>query len=193
VLNAVIDLAENPNTLLALKDITQAVKVARPFAEYVAPYQTVCNFAVYFLDPLGAHQRQRVEGGTTQNQSLKLPNPFQPNSPGNTEGFRPADTPANSDPHTVQLDFPESLAGPPTSFHGQPYGPAIDAQGNADCQNGQFGFLWGPLVTGGRYPPTNTFEEGGGNHVVLDSDTPGLAGGTFKARELGINNLQDVP
>jgi len=27
----------------------------------------------------------------------------------------------------------------------------------------------------------------------VDSDTPGLAGGTFKARELRIDHLEDVP
>jgi hypothetical protein len=29
--------------------------------------------------------------------------------------------------------------------------------------------------------------------VVVDPDTPGLAGGTYKSRELGIDNLEDVP
>jgi hypothetical protein len=29
--------------------------------------------------------------------------------------------------------------------------------------------------------------------VVVDPDTPGLAGGTYKARELGIDHLKDVP
>jgi hypothetical protein len=28
---------------------------------------------------------------------------------------------------------------------------------------------------------------------VVDSDTPGLAGGTFKSRQLGIRSLEDVP
>lgn len=192
-LNAVTDLAENPNTLLAFKDITQAVKVTRPFAEYVAPYQTVCNYAVYFFDPLGQDQRQRTPGGTVQNQGLKLPNPLQANTLGNTESSRPADVPANEDPHTAQLPFPENLLGQPASLHAQSYYPAIDAQGNADCLNGQWGFLNGPLVPNGRYAPSNEYSEGGGNHVVTASDQPGLAGGTYKARELGINNLQDVP
>ena len=34
---------------------------------------------------------------------------------------------------------------------------------------------------------------GGGSHVVVDPDTPGLAGGTFKSRQLGIDSLEDVP
>jgi hypothetical protein len=29
--------------------------------------------------------------------------------------------------------------------------------------------------------------------VVLDGNTPGLAGGTYRSRQLGIENLKDVP
>ena len=32
-----------------------------------------------------------------------------------------------------------------------------------------------------------------GGHLVVDPNTPGLAGGTFKARQLGIKSLKDVP
>jgi virulence factor Mce-like protein len=37
------DLFQNPNTLLALKDLTTAITVTRPALEYITPYQTVCN------------------------------------------------------------------------------------------------------------------------------------------------------
>ena len=74
-------------------------------------------------------------------------------------------------------------------LHRPAYQPAIDAQGNADCQIGQGGYLRGPLTTGNRYGRN----EDGGRNVVLDGDIPGLAGGTFKSRELGIDNLKDVP
>ena len=40
-----------------------------------------------------------------------------------------------------------------------------------------------------RYGPT----EDGGQHVVFQGDLPGLFGGTFRSRELGIDNLKDVP
>jgi hypothetical protein len=75
-----------------------------------------------------------------------------------------------------------------------PYQPAIDAQGNADCQNGQVGFVRGPLAPGARYGP-GALPDGtptGGNAPVLINNFPILSGGTFKSRELGINNLQDV-
>jgi hypothetical protein len=68
-------------------------------------------------------------------------------------------------------------------LHTQYGGPAIDSNGNADCQAGQTGYPY-RLATNPRYP---------GGHLVVDPNTPGLAGGTFKARQLGINRLKDVP
>src|SRR5918997_955191 len=53
---AVEELGDNPNTLLALRDLRTAVSVTRPALEFVAPYQTVCNFFVYFFNPLGTHK-----------------------------------------------------------------------------------------------------------------------------------------
>ena len=51
------------------------------------------------------------------------------------------------------------------------------------------------LVSNPRYPPDSSAGGfvGGGSHVVVDPNTPGLAGGTYKARQLRINGLKDVP
>jgi hypothetical protein len=84
-------------------------------------------------------------------------------------------------------------------FHGGPYFPAIDAQGNADCQNGQAGYIDGPLGKG-RYPAHgpvpndpnySNFNQkfAGGSHTIYQDNTPGLAGTTFT----GVKNLKDVP
>ncbi len=78
---------------------------------------------------------------------------------------------------------------------GPPYQPAIDAQGNADCQNGQVGFpnfrLIEPFMRRdhqGSDPNdpndivTGTLTDGspaGANSTVGLSDYPGLAGGTY--------------
>jgi hypothetical protein len=80
------------------------------------------------------------------------------------------------------------------ALHAQNGQPAVDSRGRADCQNGQNGYL-NRLVTDGRYPPDDSAGGflGGGSHVVLDPDSPGLAGGTFKSRELGIESVEDVP
>jgi virulence factor Mce-like protein len=183
---ALRDLSDNPSTLLALRDLRLAVQGTRPAVQYIAPYQTVCNYVNYFLTPLGTHQSTAVPGGTSQRVTPKLTSTTQPNTLAFTESTHPVDVPANQDP---QQQNPILQA-----LHSQTYGPAVDSKGRADCQAGQTGYPF-RLVTDGRYPPSNagTNFVGGGSHVVVDPDTPGLAGGTYVARKLGIQRLKDVP
>jgi virulence factor Mce-like protein len=196
------DLFANPNTLLALRDLDTTLTVTTPALEFIAPYQTVCNYFNYFVFPLGEHQSTTTLGGTVQVQNLKLPNLEQPNTFANSENGRPWDIP--QDPNEP---FPWGNTGSPygATFLGEPagrlystpYQVAIDAQGNADCQNGQLGWVRGPLhSTNPRYKPGEVAPDGapgGGNFTVTSSNFPGLHGGTYKSRELGIDNLQDVP
>jgi virulence factor Mce-like protein len=168
------DLGDNPNTLLALRDLRTAVHGTKPAIKFIAPYQTVCNNVVYFFNPLGTHQSAAVAGGTTERILAKLVDTQQENSLGSTESKRPVDVPSGEDPQ----------ASPPKqALHTQYGGPAIDSAGRADCQAGQTGYPY-RLVSNPRYP---------GGHLVLDSNTPGLAGGTYASRRLGIDNLKDVP
>jgi hypothetical protein len=168
------DLGENPNTLLALRDLRKGVQVTRPALEFVAPYQTVCNFLVYFFNPLGTHQSAAVAGGTTERILAKLVDTQQENSLGTTESTKPVDVPDGQDPQATP---------PKQVLHTQYGGPAVDSRGRADCQAGQTGYPYS-LATNPRWGP---------GHLVVDPNTPGLAGGTFKARELGIDHLEDVP
>jgi virulence factor Mce-like protein len=179
------DLGDNPNTLLALKDLRTAVHVTKPAIQFVAPYQTVCNNFVYFFNPLGTHQSSVVPGGTAERILAKLVDTQQENSLGTTESKRPVDVPSNEDPQ--QQPAKQAL-------HTQYGGPAVDTQGRADCQAGQTGYP-NRLVSNPRYPPDSSAGgfAGGGSHVAVDPDTPGLAGGTYKARQLGIKSLKDVP
>jgi hypothetical protein len=153
--------------------------------QFVAPYQTVCNYLVYFFNPLGTHISEPVPGGTAERIYAKLLSGTQPNNLGTTESTRPVDVPADEDPQGEPLQ---------QALHSQAGQPAVDGAGRADCQNGQNGYL-NRLVTDGRYPPSNAGPNfrGGGSHVVLDPNTPGLAGGTYKSRQLGINSVEDVP
>src|ERR671918_765604 len=181
---ALEDLSENPNTLMALRDLRRAVRGTRPAVEFIAPYQTVCNYFVYFFNPLGTHQSSPVPGGASERILAKLAGGTQENNLQSTESTRPVDVPADEDPQ----------ASNEQSLHTQKGAPAVDASGRADCQVGQSGYL-DRLITDGRYPPDNAAGgfQGGGSHVVLDPNTPGLAGGTWKARELGIDHVEDVP
>jgi virulence factor Mce-like protein len=194
------DLFENPNTLLSLRDLDTALTVTRPAAEFIAPYQTVCNYFIYFAHALGEHQSQlgMDKSGTVQNQGAKSVNGDQPNNYGTILSSRNVDIPPGMDARGAKAPLDGSMGPPGEPIHrlqAPLYNPAIDAQGNADCQRGQEGYPNGPFTTGGRYGPGLLSDKTprGGNAPVTDPDYPILSGGTFESIENGIDNLADVP
>jgi virulence factor Mce-like protein len=202
---ALEDLFESPDTLLGLRDLRDLVSVGRPLLEYIAPFQTVCNYWNYWWDGLGGHISYSTQGGFGEGVMLKSDTPTQqPNKLNQSTSHRPVDIPANKDPQSEEDAVQKPSGAHLEALHGQVYSPAIDAQGNADCQSGQTGYLDGPLIPGqGAYPPADAepgdsvnngysnFQNNsaGGSHVVVADDTPGLAGPTFS----GVRNLRDVP
>jgi virulence factor Mce-like protein len=195
------DLFANPNTLMAIRDLRTTLAVTRPALEFIAPYQTVCSYWNYFIHELGEHQSQAAPGGTIQNQGVKTVNFEQPNTIGSTSNSRGWDVPADGQPDPPGWSTPDGPYG--ATYLGEPAGrvfvtpfqPAIDAQGNADCQNGQDGLprrLTDPWVRdfGRRNLPDGT--PPGSAMPVAINNYPGLSGGTYVSRELGIANLQDV-
>lgn len=181
---ALEDLGENPSTLVALRELRQTFRVARPLVEFVAPYQTVCNYFVYFWPATGGHLSQAVRApdgralGTVQ-RILSIPPSSQENSLTTSASSRPVDVPPGTDPQAE---------GAGQALHSQQGGPAVDSRGRADCQAGQWGYI-DRLATDDRYGPNRL----GGAHIVVDPDTPGLAGGTWVSRRLGIDNVKDLP
>ena len=184
VLAALYELVQSPDTLLALKDLTQLVQAARPLLTYAAPYQTVCNYWNYYWTALGEHVSEPYRFGTIQRVNLKSDNRTQDNRSSTSEADRPADVPDNKDPQTAE----DPEGNPLTVARRTAYFPAVDSGGNADCQVGQAGYLDGPLAEGSPYPPSNDPAQGGGSHVVFDSDFPGLRGPTFT----GLKHLREV-
>jgi hypothetical protein len=203
--NALHDLFDSPSTLLSLKDLRTALAAGRPAVQFIAPYQTVCNYTVYFIHPLGEVQSQvqngPTGGGTVLSQGVKLVNQNQPNSYGTTIGSRAVDVPQNMDP----IGAEDANGNPLHRFYGTgPYPPAIDSQGNADCHAANIGWVRGPLNSRGRFGPGDIEGPGqvpgtmvntgaGGNWGVTDSDFPIVSGGTYASDALGIDNLEDVP
>jgi ABC-type transporter Mla subunit MlaD len=201
---ALDDLVQQPQTLLALKDLHTTFQVTRPLAEYVNPYQAVCNTAVAFFTGLSAHISLGTANGTAQSALVRTGSPEgQENHFFDSVSQRPADVPANWDPQ-------KTMDPKGTYFqvaHLNPYSPAVDAHGDADCQNGQYGYLNGPWNgPDAKYKPADlppgaseeefaAWENGksGGSHTETRNDSPGLAGPSFVARRLGINNIKDVP
>jgi virulence factor Mce-like protein len=183
--DALVDLGRDPNTLLALRDLRTGADVATPAVQFVAPFQTLCNYAVYFFNPLGTHISQPVPGGTSERILAKLVPPTQRNTMFDTHSTRPVDVPEGKDPQ----------ASPPAqALHTQygggvsPFGPG----GVADCGSGQTGYP-DRLAAHSRYPPSTDPAQGGGSHIVVDANTPGNAGGTYVTRKLGLKKLGDLP
>jgi virulence factor Mce-like protein len=193
---ALQDLVDDPNTGLALSDLRDTLGVTKPLINYVAPFQTVCNYTTSFTTGLGQHQSEGVSNGTAERILLKSDNRTQDNRYGNVFNDRPADLPVGVDPTTAK----DAKGDPLEIAHFGPYFPAIDPQGNADCQGGQWGYIDGPNGRG-RYAPHgpvpgddsdyNQFNQkfAGGSHNTYLDNNPGLAGTTFQ----GVDNLKDVP
>ena len=195
VFRALDDLVNDPSTDLALGELRDTLSVLKPTINYAAPYQTVCDYTTMFTTGLGQHQSEGVAAGTGERVLLKSDNMVQDNRYNSVGNDRPPDVPTDQDPRT------RTVNGQPLEiFHGGPYYPAIDAQGNADCQNGQFGYMVGPFGTSRYKPhkslpgddPANTQWSrmfAGGSHGSSADNSPGLAGTTFT----GVANLRDVP
>ena len=182
---ALQSLFNRPTTLLAIKDLRTTLAVGRPALEYLTPFQLVCNYPLHFINNLGRHFGVPLGPATAERVLGKvIGNPLQPSHFGTTESAHPADIPADEDPQKAMNAF-----GHLHVMHGQPYPPAIDAQGNADCQTGQTGYLWKLVTDPGPSGPDGL----GANHPVVEENTPGLAGPSWDAIRLGIHNLKDVP
>src|SRR2546423_2460951 len=153
VFKALDTLAQDPNTLLGIKDLSQLVRVSAPLFTYLGPFQTVCNYATYFLTGLGSHFSDTVANGAAERILVKGTNQNRQDNRWDSFGAdRPADVPSNVNPTGATTGPPDNE--PLFANHTQPYGPAIDAQGNADCLAGQYGYPAGPLSdVAGRYPP----------------------------------------
>jgi len=188
VLDALYEAAANPSTLLALQNLDDAFTVAAPLVEFIAPYQTVCNYWNYYWTSIGEHVSEPVRGGTIQRVLLRSDNRQQDNRLSDSTGEKPVDLPADQ----PAIGATQPGLGPLETLHTHPYGPAIDAAGNADCQTGQRGYLE-RLITGSRYGVQQGSGANalGGNHIVADSNIPGLAGPTT-AGWPGLANLADV-
>jgi phospholipid/cholesterol/gamma-HCH transport system substrate-binding protein len=225
VLRAVDDLAENPNTLLGLQDLDTTTDVAGPLFQHLNPYQSVCNYLTYFFNPLGEHISEPVPGGTIQRVLIRTDPGLETegdeeSGPGSqinrfgASGGREGQAENNANrPADIPIDvWPKE--GQYYAFHGQAFQPAATG-GRADCQNGQQGFLAGPLnPPGSKYGPadfdnTNPVNPpepsarnvAGGSSTVGASDIPyrgngGRAGPTFNQNERdGLNprSLGEVP
>jgi ABC-type transporter Mla subunit MlaD len=157
------ELMRDPATGIALRALTANVTALQPTIRFLGPYQTVCNLWVYFWTYLAEHVSQRGPYGFSQRAAIKSTGQQSNNNssmgsaePANGEGYNPASAPR----------------GDPVHFHGQSYHPAITETGEADCENGQRGYIRRLA----RFSPER-FE------IVSDPEIPGAQGPTYTGRE----------
>ena len=159
---------------------------------------------VYFAHPLGEMQSVVQDGptggGTVLNQNLKEVNSSQQNNYASNDGSRPWDILEDQKPQgaTDALGRPSSASTPPPTSRRstrRERGTARTAR-TATRTAGST-----PLATGKATSRITRMRRAfrssqvgtGGNGGITDNNLPGLSGGTYKSRELGIDNLADVP
>jgi hypothetical protein len=155
------NLAQAPGTNVAVNALTDTVQTLNPMIRYLGPYQTVCNDWNYFWTYLSEHISEATSFGFAQRVLLNQANSLQPNNVSQQGATQPANGGG-----TTSL-----ISGGNEFLHAQPYGAAIDNQGNADCETGQRGY---PLKLNHLDPQ--------GRNLATDAHTPGSQGTTFTGR-----------
>ncbi len=133
VLGALKSLALDPGTNIALNGLTATVGTLNPLIRYLGPYITVCNDWGYFWNELADVVSEQTSFGMAQRALLMFGN-HQTNNVGSAgatdkaNGYLPGDPPDTGYPGDAEY------------FHGPAYGAAVDTNGNADCETGQYGY-----------------------------------------------------
>lgn len=156
-LSSLRTLAADPTTNLTLDGLRSTAATLDPTLRYLGPHVTVCNYWNYFWTFLSDHLAERVSSGTVQRIEVKTV-PMQANSPMMYGATRPADGTG-------------AIGGDAVALHAQPYGRAVDAQGNADCEHGQRGYP--KRLAEGAPPDLN---------IAVDARTPGDQGPTYTGK-----------
>ncbi|MEA2126306.1 MAG: phospholipid/cholesterol/gamma-HCH transport system substrate-binding protein [Solirubrobacteraceae bacterium] len=138
-------LARSPGADTGVSGLTETMTTLRPLTRYLGPYVTVCNYWNYSWTFLADHITDQDQTGQIQRIRAKMADGDQMNLGSFGQAF------------------------PVKGLHAQPYGAAVDAAGNADCEQGQRGYpqflanglpadteLVGEPVTPGNQGPTFT-------------------------------------
>jgi phospholipid/cholesterol/gamma-HCH transport system substrate-binding protein len=157
-------LVSQPATKVTLKRLQRTFDQAYPLIRHVGPYQTVCNYWNYWFTYLPEHITQRDQVGYEQRVNLiTMPEEAQarPNGYAAIQASGKDAITGEFKPHENPI------------LHGNPYGPAIDKNGRADCQGGQVGYPLGEDLVPGQSPSNPTYGV---------PDIPGSRGPTYHGR-----------
>jgi virulence factor Mce-like protein len=151
------DLTQSPGTTGALRGLTDTVATLNPQVRFYGPYQTVCDYWNYFWTYVAEHFSEADATGYSQRALINFAG-----SQKNSLGSMGATHPANGE---------EVERGNAQFFQGPVYTRAIDDQGNADCEQGQRGYIHRLA----RFAPKEY-------KIHSDPRSPGLQGPTYAGR-----------
>ena len=159
---ALRDLSTAPLTNLTLQGLTSTATTLKSTLRWLGPHVTVCNYWNYWWTYLADHMAEQVDSGTLQRIEVKLANPLQSDNPASFG----ATSPANGGPSPSLPGI--GTLGDSVNLHAQPYGRAVDENGNADCETGQRGY---PRRLAANLPSNLD--------IAVDPRTPGDQGPTY--------------
>lgn len=158
---ALDELMRDPATGIAIRSLGRTVGILNPALRFIGPYVTVCNYFNYAWTNAGEHLSEPDPTGKSQRTLLnQAPRTRDPRDP--SIGSLGAREPVNGEPVT---------SGSAMNLHTNVYSAAINADGTADCESGQRGYLERINRFGDKKYKT-----------VIDPHIPGSQGTTFTGR-----------
>ncbi|HEX8052789.1 MAG TPA: hypothetical protein VF517_07335, partial [Thermoleophilaceae bacterium] len=162
VLVSLRDLATDPASGIALRALGGTSRTLKPQIEFLGPFQTVCNNWNYWWTFLAEHLAAESGQGFSQRTESKSAAPQT-----NNQGSMGAYEPVNGQGYNQGM----ARRGSNMHLHSTPYNHAITDTGEADCENGQRGYLR-------RYTAVKEPEF----LIQTLSDIPGVQGPTYRGR-----------
>ena len=202
-------LVDEPATKISLVRLGDLFNNANSAAQYVVPYQTVCNYWNYWFTYLTEHfasedatgSAERLIGPTFPGGTS--PNEYPRNAPldyaGSQSDGRFSDLappgeaglfdplPGNAAPSTGAPDPADEVAQ--FILHGGPYGPS-GTEAAPNCQAGQFGYPLGQSLIPGQPSDNPTF---GPTNISAQTGTPPLGRTDLFLRQDGGRIFWDSP
>jgi virulence factor Mce-like protein len=161
LLSSLNSAVRDPGTNIALNGLKDTVGTLNPLIRYLGPYETVCNdwnsFWVEIADlvseqtTFGMAQRALIMFGNQQANSVA-----KQGATAHADGYQSGDAPDQGYPGDAEY------------LHAPDYAAAVDNQGNADCETGQYG-----------YAAKLNHLDPKGESLQLDAHVPGDQGTTF--------------
>ena len=162
-LGALRDLAADDRTMYALRGVTRLVDIVNPLVRFVGPVRHGLQLLELLVD-----ERVRAPDRARPDRRLAA-HAAQPGAAHAGPDARRAS--ARSAPRSRPTASRSSPASP-MNLHGDVYTPAVDKNGNADCESGQRGYL----------EKLTHYNKDPNLKIVTDPRIPGNQGTTFTGR-----------